>query len=339
MQTRLRVRRADPDSGIAPHYDEYAAEVPEWSTVLDALIQVREEQDGTLALRCSCRSAICGSCAMRVNGEAGLACKTKLAEVASDGEAVTVEPMGNMPVVRDLVVDMQPFWDKVRAVHPFLQPDGPPPSGREYIAPDETMQHLTGVMNCIMCGACVSDCTVLEVDDKFLGPAALAKAYRFAADPRDDQTEERLTALFNLDGGMWDCTHCLACVQVCPKDVAPMDRILKLREMAMDAGLEDHNGVRHSDSFAHSVEHAGRLDENRLAAESFGLTNLRAQLENIPVALRMLLSGKLPNPIHRPIPKADEVKRLFHEAAARKGQPEAAPAVQTSATTTGEADT
>ena len=313
IEARLRVRRYDPESGGEPYYQEYETSVPEWGTVLDALIQIREAQDGTLTLRCSCRSAICGSCAMKVNGESALACKTKLVDIAPDGETVTVEPMGNQPIVRDLVVDMQPFWDKVNAVQPYLQPDGPPESGREYLAPNDAMQHLSGVMNCIMCGACVSECTVLEVDDKFLGPAALAKAYRFAADPRDDKTQERLVDLFDMDGGMWDCTHCFECVQVCPKGVEPMERIVKLREMAMDAGLKDHNGVRHSKAFSDSVEHSGWLDESQLAVKSFKLTSVKDQVGNMPVALRMLMAGKMPNPIHRPISSVREVRRVFDE--------------------------
>ena len=153
--------------------------VPETATVLDALIQIREDMDGTLSLRCSCRSAICGSCAMRVNGHAVLACQTKASESLDSEGIITVEPAGVMPVMKDLVVNFDPFWEKIRTVEPYLQPQGPEPEG-EYIASNESMLHLSGVTACIMCGACVSDCTVLEVDPTFLGPAALAKAYRLS---------------------------------------------------------------------------------------------------------------------------------------------------------------
>ena len=173
------------------------------STVLDGLIRIREEVDGTLSLRCSCRSAICGSCAVRVNGEAGLACNTKIIDVLSgEGNTVTVEPAGNLPVVKDLVVDFEPFWEKVKAVEPWLQPAGEEPK-TEYLAPDEDMLHLAGVVSCILCGACVSDCTVMEVDSNFLGPAALAKSYRFVGDPRDDSNQQRFNPL-NEYGGVWD---------------------------------------------------------------------------------------------------------------------------------------
>ena len=165
-------------------------------TLLDALIQVREYEDGTLALRCSCRSAICGSCSMRVDGRARLACRAKVIAITRGDEdhEIIVEPMGNMPVIKDLVTDMESFWSKMRQVDPYLQPEGPAPEA-EYRVPNESMIDLTHTMNCIMCGACVSDCTVLEVDKNFIAPAALAKAYRVAADPRDDHEHDRLEKL------------------------------------------------------------------------------------------------------------------------------------------------
>ena len=243
MRANLRVRRYDPDGSGEPYYQSYETDVPEYATVLDSLINVREYSDGSLALRCSCRCAICGSCAMRINGQARLSCKTKVVSLAPGGEEIVVEPMGNLPVIKDLVVDMQPFWDKVQAITPYLQPSGPPPE-REYLVPNSAMLELAGVMNCIMCGACVSDCTVLEVDQNFLGPAALAKAYRFVGDPRDGADTERLQALSRY-GGVWDCTRCNFCVEVCPKGVAPMDRILAIRRKAIEAGQVEVVGARH----------------------------------------------------------------------------------------------
>ena len=191
MQAKIRVRRYDPESSEQPHLQEYDVDVPEHFSVLDALVKVREEIDPSLALRCSCRAAICGSCAMRVNDRARLACNTRLTSVVDEGGEVRVEPMGNQRVVKDLVIDLQLFWGKVRAVEPYLQPDREPEE--EFIASNESMLNLLTPMGCIMCGACVSDCTALEVDQNFLGPAALAKSYRFVADPRDDQGKQRLS--------------------------------------------------------------------------------------------------------------------------------------------------
>jgi len=265
MQARLRVRRFDPESGDGARYQSYGLEVPDYATVLDTLLQIRDDLDGSLALRCSCRSAICGSCAMRIDGQARLACKTKVSALAPGGQEITVEPMGNMPVIKDLVTDMASFWNKVRAIEPWLQPAGPPPE-REYLVPPEVMRDLMQVMGCIMCGACVSDCATLETelalgkdpDATFLAPAALAKAYRFVADPRDGADGQRLLALSRAEG-IWDCTRCNICVEVCPKGVAPMDQILALRRKAIEAGYEENLGARRTLEFEKSVRESAWL--------------------------------------------------------------------------------
>ena len=164
MDVTLRIRRYDPEvENPEAYWQDFPVSVDDKATVLDALIKIREEVDGTLSLRCSCRSSICGSCAMRINGHAGLACKIQAASAINDDSTIVVEPAGVMKVVKDLVVDFELFWDKIMQVEPYLQPQGKAPEG-EYIASNESMRHLSGVTACIMCGACVSDCTVLEVD-------------------------------------------------------------------------------------------------------------------------------------------------------------------------------
>ncbi|MBI2936269.1 MAG: succinate dehydrogenase iron-sulfur subunit [Chloroflexi bacterium] len=310
MHVTIQVKRFNPEASEAkPFFQKFPLEVESYFTVLDALIKIREERDETLAVRCSCRASICGSCAMRINGHASLGCKTKLSSVMDSSGTVRVEPAGNLPVVKDLVVDMKPFWDKVRAVEPWLQPQGPEPEG-EYVAPNEAMLHLAGVMGCIMCGACVSDCTVLEVDRNFLGPAALAKAYRFVADPRDAATKKRLTK-YDQYGGIWDCTRCYECVQVCPKGVAPMERIMAMRSRAMEAGFDKSYGARHSRAFEKGIEHGGRLDETRLMLDTVGITNVPKLINLIPVALRATYRRKLPPLIHKKLPGVQNVRRIF----------------------------
>ena len=321
MQTTLKVRRFNPESPERESYfQEYTLEVPDYSTVLDALLKVWEEVDGSLAMRCSCRAAICGSCSMRIDGHAKLACKTKIATLASKGGPITVEPMGNMPVVKDLVVDMKPFWDKMRAVQPYLQPSDPDPEMAERRTSNEAMVHLTGVMNCIMCGACVSDCTVLEVDSNFLGPAALAKAYRFVGDPRDGADTTRLGEL-NKYGGVWDCTRCYECVEVCPKGVAPMDWIMDLRDKAMEAGYRNTYGARHAEAFAESVEHSGWLNELRLPLKTFGLLpvpNVPKLMGLLPVGLRALRRRKMPPLFHKSRPGVEHVRRIFRKVGGKQ---------------------
>ena len=320
MQVTLAIKRFNPEAEQSqPYFQEFTVDVDEHFTVLDSLIKVREEVDESLALRCSCRASICGSCAMRVEGHATLACKTKLISVMDSQRKVRIEPMTNQPVVKDLVVDMKLFWDKVQAVEPWLQPQGPEPE-EEYIAPNEAMIHLAGVMGCIMCGACVSDCTVLEVDPNFLGPAALAKAYRFVGDPRDEADKHRLKELSKYTG-IWDCTRCYECVEVCPKDVAPMDRIMALRDRAIAAGFDGNYGARHTEAFSDLVEHSGWLDELRMIPKTFGMFNplsLGPLLGMIPIGLRALRHRKLPPVRHKSIPGVKNVRRIFKKMEVRK---------------------
>lgn len=311
MEINLNVRRYDPDSSNPMvFYQEYSLDVDDTAILLDSLIKVREEIDETLALRCSCRAAICGSCAMRVNGQAVLACKAKVVDLLpKSGNTITVDPIGNMPVIKDLVVEFNVFWDKIKAIKPWLQPQGEPPDA-EYLASNEDMLHLAGVMGCIMCGACVSDCTVLEVDEQFLGPAALAKAYRFVADPRDDADSARLGEL-NEYGGVWDCTRCMQCVEVCPKGVDPMGRIMSLRDKAMEYGYQNTNGARHAMSFSDFVQHSGTVDELRLPIKTYGMFNIKEMIKLIPVGIRAQLKGKRPPIFHRAIPGVESVRRIF----------------------------
>ncbi len=322
MNVKLKVKRSNGESGDAA-YSRYEVDMPDNATLLDALIQVREYEDGTLALRCSCRAAICGSCSMRVDGQSRLACRAKVVGITRGKEdhEIVVEPMGNMPVIKDLVSDMEIFWSKVRQVDPYLQPEGPTPE-HEYLVPNEAMIDLTHTMNCIMCGACVSACTVLEVDKSFIAPAALAKAYRFVGDPRDDHKHDRLEYLAKVQGGIWDCTRCNMCVEVCPKGVAPMDRIMQLREISIDEGMTGGIGVRHTKAFSENIRRNGRLDEARFLPEAVGFFNLPRLLSELPGGLRMLRAGKLPwshtLPWHKPIGGIKSVRRIFDSIRSQK---------------------
>ena len=193
-QFTLRLRRYDPESGEAPYWDEHTVELEPHRSVLEAILQARDRFDGSIGIRCSCRQAICGSCGVRINGEPALACHTHLdaAKAARRDGVIEIEPMGNMPVIKDLIVDMDAVhWKKIQRVTPWLIAKQPVPE-REYIVAREAMVDVTQTMACIQCGACVSDCLAMEVDPGFIGPAALAKAYRFVGDPRDDQQCERL---------------------------------------------------------------------------------------------------------------------------------------------------
>jgi succinate dehydrogenase / fumarate reductase iron-sulfur subunit len=319
----LRIRRYSPESGEAAHWDDFTIDLDGHRSVLDGILKARDSQDGSIGIRCSCRAAICGSCGVRINGKPTLACHThldKAAATAKDG-TIVVEPMGNMPVLKDLIVDMDAVhWKKIQRVTPWLLPDGPPPE-REYVVPPESMIDVTQTMACIQCGACVSDCLSMEVDPDFIGPAALAKAYRFVGDPRDGRQYERLKDLSEDAGGIYDCTHCFNCIEACPKGVAPMSQIMRLRRIAgTDHEIEDrNNGHRHEKAFVKNIERNGLLHEADLLPDSYGgKFHPRAVpelLDSLPVILKALQRGKVtPGGALLHKHKApNEVKRIFRQ--------------------------
>ncbi len=309
--------------------------------MLDGLLQARDREDGSLAVRCSCRAAICGSCGVKVNGRSTLACMTQLGEAHETAnrrnggsEPIVVEPMGNMPVIKDLVTDMEStHWTKIRRVTPWLLDDGDPPE-RERVVPPESMVDITQTIACIQCGACVSACLSMEVDPEFIGPAALAKAYRFVGDPRDVQRRERLHDLAQDPHGIYDCTHCFQCIDACPKGVAPMDQIMRLRRAAGDEhGIDDaNNGHRHEQAFVDIIEKKGTLDESLLLQESYAAgvkgklmprpAAIKGLLASIPTAVRGIRSGKMRSlkklipGVHHKLPgdAQDHVKRIYEHA-------------------------
>src|SRR5215210_2978129 len=271
----LKLRRYSPETGDAPYWQEFTIDLDGHRSVLDGILQARDREDGSIGIRCSCRAAICGSCGVRVNGRPMLACHTHLDKAHEDSledGTIVVEPMGNMPVLKDLIVDMDAVhWRKIQRVTPWLLPAGPPPE-REYVVPPESMIDVTQTMACIQCGACVSDCLSMEVDPLFVGPAALAKSYRFIGDPRDAAHENRLKDLAEDEHGIYTCTHCFKCIEACPKGVAPMSQIMRLRRIAgNDFGIDDrNNGLRHEHAFVKNIEKNGLLHEAELLPRSHG---------------------------------------------------------------------
>jgi succinate dehydrogenase / fumarate reductase iron-sulfur subunit len=325
----LRLRRYDPESGDAPYWEEHTVQLEPHRSVLEAILQAKARFDGSIGIRCSCRAAICGSCGVRINGKPDLACHTHLdkAKRHSRDGIIEVEPMGNMPVIKDLIVDMEAVhWKKIRRVTPWLIAKQPVPA-REYIVPRETMVDVTQSMACIQCGACVSDCLAMEVDPDFVGPAALAKAYRFVGDPRDDQTRERLTDLAEDPHGIYDCTHCFMCIDACPKDVAPMSQIMRLRRRAgSDFGIVDrNNGERHEEAFVTLVHNYGLLNEAELLPRSIAGNSPLAKFKpsaqkelasSLPSIAKALLRRKVtPAAVLKPhkLPKADleHIDRIY----------------------------
>ena len=319
---KLKIRRYDPETGAAPYWDEHTVDLEPHRSVLEGILQARNESDGSIGVRCSCRSAICGSCGVRVNGKAGLACHTHLDDaLASAGEdgVIEVEPMGNMPIIKDLIVDMDAVhWKKIQRVTPWLIGQQPVPE-REYIVSRESMIDVTQSMACIQCGACVSDCLSMEVDPLFVGPAALAKTYRFVGDPRDAAHEQRLKDLGEDKHGIYDCTHCFKCIEACPKGVAPMNQIMRLRRIAgNDFHIKDrNNGERHESAFVKNIEKNGILHEADLLPDSYGgKFHPRAVPElisSLPIVMTALLRRKMTpaKALLHPHKASDGVKKIF----------------------------
>lgn len=221
----LRVFRYDPDQEQRGHEQRFSIEARDNWTVLDGLHEVKWHQDGTLSFRRSCRHGICGSCAMTVNRVNRLACETRLSEVGPD---VVIEPLRGLPVVKDLVVDMQPIYDAIAAIKPHLITDSPPSSDQERLQSPEERARLDGLYECILCASCTSSCPSFWADKQYLGPHALLMAWRFIADSRDDGAGERVEVLDDKHG-LWRCHKIFNCVAACPKDLNPTRAISSLQ--------------------------------------------------------------------------------------------------------------
>jgi len=217
----FRVRRYDPDHDSAPHWSEYKMHVPDGMTVLEALHQIKAMQEPTLAWRSSCRMGVCGSCGMFINDLPMLACQTQVLHLNAD--VVTVAPLPNYDNVKDLVPDLKPLIDKHALIKPYIiQPESTEvdaPTG-EFLQTPEERDEFSQFTFCIKCGLCLAACPTMATDPLFLGPQALAQAYRYTADNRDCGLQDRLDAI-DAFHGPYQCHMAGACSQACPKGVDP----------------------------------------------------------------------------------------------------------------------
>jgi fumarate reductase iron-sulfur subunit len=229
----LQVARYRPEQESEPSYDEYEVPcLPDW-VVLDGLNHVKDQLDGTLSYRWSCRMGICGSCGMTVNGEPKLTCATFLADYAPG--PVRVEPLRNFPVIRDLIVDLGDFMHKLASVKPWLiRAVEQPPAAGEYLQSPEELDEYTQFSMCINCMLCYAACPIYGLDPHFIGPAAIAVAQRYNLDSRDEGSAERLEVL-SAHEGIWGCTFVGECTKVCPKNVNPAGAIQRYK---LSAALE-----------------------------------------------------------------------------------------------------
>jgi len=238
MQAKLRIRRFNPETDKKAWWGEYTLdEVLRTDTVLDLLHRVKWEQDGTLTLRRSCAHGVCGSDAMRINGANALACKTLVKElgVKNDVVKIQVEPILGLTVEKDLLVDMEPFFDHYRSVMPYFMTDAPVPAdGRERLQSPEDRERFDDTTKCILCAACTSSCPSFWADGRYVGPAAIVQAHRFIFDTRDDAAAERLDALADTFG-VCRCRTIFNCTNACPREIKVTEAIAEVK-MAITSG-------------------------------------------------------------------------------------------------------
>lgn len=233
----FRIFRFDPEKDERPYFQDYEYEEEKDKVVLEALMDIRNEQDATLAFRYSCREAVCGSCALVINGQFELACRTRLDSLKK--ETIIIEPLPNLPILKDLVVDMEPFWQALEAIKPYMMSEieGAYEEKREeslwlpssgYRIEEKQMEAIEPLTNCILCACCYSACPVVARDERYLGPIALAKLYRYIQDPRDKRRFEDWEHV-GTSTGLWGCDTVFRCNEVCPRQVNPAHSLLALR--------------------------------------------------------------------------------------------------------------
>ena len=210
----FKIQRFNPDKDKRSHYEDYQVDLETTDRVLDGLNEIKWRQDGTLTYRRSCAHGVCGSDAMRINGRNRLACKLLIKDVPGQ---VTIEPMLGFTVIKDLVVDLEPFFEKYRSIAPYLINDSAPPETERLQSPEDRARYDDGT-KCILCAACTTSCPPFWANKEFVGPAAIVNAHRFIFDSRDQGADERL-AVLNTRNGVWRCRTVFNCTDACPRDI------------------------------------------------------------------------------------------------------------------------
>ncbi len=230
MQVDLRVLRYDPERDAKPHWERYSVQSEPMDRVLDLLHRIKWESDGTLTFRRSCAHGVCGSDAMLINGRNRLACKIRVDQL---GSRISVAPLPGLPVIKDLVVDMDDFFAKYRSVMPYLVATDEPPADAERLQTQSDRERYDDTTKCILCAACTSSCPSFWAQKSYVGPAAIVNAHRFIFDSRDDHAEERLEILADQDG-VWRCRTIFNCVEACPRGINITRAILEVSSAVVE---------------------------------------------------------------------------------------------------------
>ncbi len=285
-------------------------------TILWGLQCIKETQDPTLTFIAACRSAVCGACSVRVNGQAMLGCETKIAEIVKrfGSDEITIEPLGNFTVIRDLAVDWEEKVSRLKAIAPWFYPKS------EYSKEKGTRQTVADFKNfvqnteCILCGCCASECNKLSANkEDFLEPYVFAKGAKFVRDSRDSDPDKRVRAAGK--NGLWKCVHCMNCISRCPKGLEPAKDISRMRRIAVQIGDVEGpvkgKGARHAEAFREDLLKTGRLNEVTMSLKTDGLKDSAKQAG---YATRLFLHGKI-NPFdlivpHKPVKGIKELRRM-----------------------------
>jgi succinate dehydrogenase / fumarate reductase iron-sulfur subunit len=234
MEIHLRVFRFNPEKDQRPRFDLYTIETDPTERILDLLEYVRGDVDGSLSFRRSCAHGVCGSDAMRINGRNLLACKVLVKDLGTS--EITVEPLLGLRVIKDLIVDMNPFFDHYKSVLPYFINDTPPEDGKEYLQSPAQRERFDDTTKCILCAACTTSCPSFWSNNEYVGPAAIVNAHRFVFDSRDQGAAQRLEVL-NEHFGVWRCRTAFNCTEACPREIKITQAIAEVKQALVTGKL------------------------------------------------------------------------------------------------------
>lgn len=307
MKAKIKIFRFDPEKDKEPYHKTYNVAIEKGKTILECLNEIKWNMDSSLTYRKSCRSAICGSCAVKINNKAMLACKTQLEKVLEKNKEVLIEPLDNMDVIKDLVVNQDVFWEKIEETMPWLIAKNKKIL-EETSMTVEDVDSFEDTENCIMCACCYSDCDAVKHDPEFLGPAAFVKGYRFTIDNRDIKGKERLKIFTKK--GLWSCAHSFKCIEQCPKKIEPGYRIADLQEITLNENIKNNVGARNALFYEKSIKKKGKLDEARYIMDVKGFLGL---IGSSNLSLKLLLKRRIPPLFLKKIKGIKQIQEIYRE--------------------------
>lgn len=289
-------------------FEDFQVDVRKGATVLDALNSIQQQLDSSLAFRKNCRRGACGACAMKINGVPKLACETSVEKELKQRGEISISPLSEEKIVRDLIIDETIFWQKINSISPSLECK----KNADLRVSPEQVENISKASSCNYCGICLEACKVAQTDSSYLGPAAFTLLSKLAGDPREDKARERVERA--VAGGLWSCTRAFNCTEYCPKHAEPAQAIEKLRSLSIKHGVQ-HAGAVHAKNFCESANSTGKIDFETVAFKTLGLSKLKQKLD---VLLRLLSHKKISLPRVHGIPKLASAKKLLKKAFEKK---------------------